>query len=352
VESIIDRRLVLSHCRAVHRRPTTGSLSLDFSLHLSRPQLLALSCSLALSPSRSLALCSPALSLSCSLALAFFVSSHSCTDHVFSVSGSWPLSHSRSHSLTLLLSLALSPSGSLSRSLALSLSRSCFLALRVFRTKTAWMATNDRRWVFFLSLFLTGPPTSAYRIVSTKRQTMGFLSLSLSLSLFHTSLTSLALSLSRFLTFLFSRSLALSLCRSLTLALFLFVSFIAVLTTCSLSLVHGLSLTLALILLLSLSLALSPSRSLDLSLSRSCFLALRVFRTKAAWMATNDRRWVFFLSLFLTGPPTSAYRIVSTKRQTMGLLSFSLSPSHTSLTSLALSLCRSLALHVFTTKMA
>ena len=60
------------------------------------------------------------------------------------------------------------------------------------------MATIDRRWGFFLFLFLTGTPKTAYRIVSTKRWMMGFLSPSLSLSFFLslTSLTSLALSLS------------------------------------------------------------------------------------------------------------------------------------------------------------
>jgi len=160
VPSTDDRRWVLSlsisHCISL-----ALTYSLFLALSLSRCLTLLLSRSLALSLSRSLA-----------LALLLFVSSHSCTDHVFSVSGSWPLSHSRSHSLTLSRPLALSPFRPLALSLALSISRSHDLALLLFVSSEP----RRHRWPqmiddgFFLSLFLTGPPTTAYRIVSTKRR--------------------------------------------------------------------------------------------------------------------------------------------------------------------------------------
>jgi len=111
VVSTNNRRWFLSH---VHKRLTTGSLSL--SLSFSPFLSLSLSHSLALSLFRSLA-----------LALSFFVSSHRCTDDVFSVSGSLSLSHS--HSLILILILSLSHSLWLSRPRALSLSRSLALSL-------------------------------------------------------------------------------------------------------------------------------------------------------------------------------------------------------------------------------
>jgi len=95
----------------VHTRLTIGSLSL----------FLTLSLSLAVALSRSLAL---------SLAFSLFVSSHRCTDDVFSVSGSLSLSHSLSRTDILILSLC--HSLWLSRSLALSLSRSLALALSLF----------------------------------------------------------------------------------------------------------------------------------------------------------------------------------------------------------------------------
>jgi len=99
------------------------SLSRCLAVSLSRCLALSLSRSLACSLSRSLACslsCSLALSLFRSLALSLFVSSHRCTDDVFSVSGS--LSHTHTLSLTLIRILSLCHSLWLLRSLALALS--------------------------------------------------------------------------------------------------------------------------------------------------------------------------------------------------------------------------------------
>jgi len=141
------------------------------------------------------------------LGLLLFVSSHRCTEDVFSVSGSWPLSYSHSHSLTLSLSFTLSLS--LSLALVLWLHKHWVLSHSLFHSLFFTLAKlsegrvhNDWRWVVSLSLSHSCPVLS-----TTDQQWV------LSFSLFQS----------------LSRSLALSLSHSLALDLSPFVSMIRVL---------------------------------------------------------------------------------------------------------------------------